>query len=596
MNTFPLIKTKITNEHIMAGVFLVLILYHLPLWFENPSRILRFLLLVGFGLFIDTLASILRYKRVWCCVSGAVTAAIISLIASSVPLWGQLTGVAVALILGKHLLGGTGKNFINPALTGVLFLFLYFGTPDTLFSSSWLTLPAIVLGLVFLTIRPYAGISFILGMLAAMDFSHELTISNILAYGVLFWGSLVLTDPVTVTRNPTIGSVIGFLAGLLPLLFFHSPVAVIGGILLAGPISVELTKLWKKPYERLNARTKIPKVSVAGDNQMTMIDLTGEDEVLSETSTDSQSLTKEEILKRVSKNGVFGMGGAAFSTSQKLRIVIETEVTDKHLIINAVECDPGLIHDKWILQNCFAEIAKGAELLHTCVNFKSAVLVVKDKNGLPTSAEFKIQQVPDRYPVGAEKILIEAVLKQCLSSDQIPAVAGILVLNIQTVYAVYQAVLQNRPVTTRYVTVANLMNRTARVVKVTLNRKLPEIMAAIYPGTVNIFAGGGIMQSYLAEDEAVVDHKVNFIAVGKMPDYKESPQCSKCGECNRNCPAGLPVKEIADLVDRGRLQDVAKYRVKECLSCGSCSYFCLAGRNLSARIKKARDFMSNNIA
>ena len=274
MNTFPLLKTKVSNEHMMAGVFIVLVLYHVPFWLEKPSGILRLLLLVGVGLLLDIPASFMRYKRIWCCVSGAVTAAMVSLLSVSVPLWGQIVGVVLALILGKHFLGGTGKNFINPALTGMLFVFPYFGIPDTLFSVSWLSLPALLLGLVFLTVRPYAGISFILGMLAAMSFRHELTLTNIMVYGVLFWGCLVLTDPVTVTPDPTIGSIIGFLSGLLPILLFQSPVAVFGGAILAGPISVLLTKLIKKSSGVRKAKAKIPKVYAGNMKEETIIDLT----------------------------------------------------------------------------------------------------------------------------------------------------------------------------------------------------------------------------------------------------------------------------------------------------------------------------------
>ena len=286
------------------------------------------------------------------------------------------------------------------------------------------------------------------------------------------------------------------------------------------------------------------------------------------------------------------MGGAAFSTNQKLRTVMEAEVKDKYLIINAVECDPGLIHDKWLLHNCFSEIEQGVDLLLSCVDFKSVVLAVKDENVRSDTNKIHIKKVASRYPIGAEKILIEAVLKQRLPSEQIPAAAGILVLNVQTVHAICRAVLQNKQINARYLTVANLFDKKARVVKVPLGMKLHEIMEVVYPGTVNIFSGGGIMQSKLTEEDAVVEHNTNFIATGRMPNYKESPQCSKCGECSRNCPSGLPVKQIADYVDMGMLNEATKYDVNTCLSCGSCSYFCPAGRNLAERVKSVKELMN----
>ena len=43
------------------------------------------------------------------------------------PLWQAALGIAVGLVIGKEIFGGTGKNFLNPALTGRAFL--YFAYP-----------------------------------------------------------------------------------------------------------------------------------------------------------------------------------------------------------------------------------------------------------------------------------------------------------------------------------------------------------------------------------------------------------------------------------------------------------------------------------
>ena len=97
------------------------------------------------------------------------------------------------------------------------------------------------------------------------------------------------------------------------------------------------------------------------------------------------------------------------------------------------------------------------------------------------------------------------------------------------------------------------------------------------------------MQAYLSDEDAVIDHSVNWIATGTYPSYKESPQCSKFGNCIKSCPSGLKVNLIADLVDQGRVEETEKFYVSECISCGSCSYSCPAGRNLAARVKTAKN-------
>lgn len=613
MKSYPFIRTKWSNEHIMAAVLLVLIFYHLPQWLDNPMSIISFFVLVIFGLVIDAIASIIRYKRMWCCVSGGVTAAMISLLTKDIPLWGKLIGVALALILGKHLFGGTGKNILNPAIIGVMLILPYFGIPEKFFSPSLLLLPAILLGLVFLKIRPYSGVGFMLGMILAMVIRQELTIDNIFAYGVFFWGCLVITDPVTVSPNPVVGGVMGLLAGSLPLLVTESPVMIVFGVLAINLFSKDLAKILEKSSSViLSPRMRIAKVFSDSITNIEMIDLTKDSYTIDNITKDNSTkdnftndintndyntktntkyhnpITKELILERLKANEVFGMGGAAFSTHRKIESTMAADTPEKHLIINGVECDPGLIHDEWLIHNHFKEICKGVELLKHCIQFSTVTLAVKHREGL-SEDHFRIHQVRDLYPVGAERVLIKEVLGKVIPMERIPAKEGILVLNIQTAYAISQSVLSNKKITTRYITVANLREKTAKVVKIDLGMKLQDIIEAVFPGAITILAGGGMMQARLVEEDAVTDPYVNFVATGMLPNYKESPQCSGCGNCSRNCPCSLPVKRIADFVDQKKLEETVKLRVKECISCGSCSYTCLAGNNLSAKVKYAKE-------
>jgi len=590
MKTFPLIRVKWSNEHSMAAVLLVLVLYHLPQWLDKPSGILSFLLLVAEGLLLDLSLNILRYHRMWCCVSAAVTAAMISVLSFGVPLGVRMLGVAIALLVGKHLWGGTGKNIINPAMIGLLFILIVYGIPYPFFPASFLLIPAAVLSLLFLKIRPFAGIGIILGMMSALLINGDFTLLNLLSYGVFFWGGIVLTDPVTVTSHPVAGSAAGFLVGFAALLYYPLSVSIIIGILALNLFSSAVESINDKNIGMQKSKLRIPKQVPYLQDQSQMVDLTDDRLELSpEEEIDKLELSADEILSRIKNNEVFGMGGAAFSTYQKLMTVLTARESQKYLLINGVECDPGLIHDYWLLRKYPNEITKGIELLCKCINFSAVHLAVKDLDRLEFSNNINTHKVLDYYPIGAEKILIANVLKKQIEYNQIPAACGILVLNVQTIYAIYQAVARNKPVNTRFLTVANLKTKSAKVVRVRLGMKLREVMEAMYPGVINVFAGGGLMQSYLAEEEAVVDKNINFIATSVFPNYKESPQCSKCGNCVRNCPVGLKVNLIADLVDQGKLSETKKYFAFECISCGSCSYLCLAGRNLSDRVKTAKE-------
>lgn len=592
MNTFPLIRTKWSNEHLMAAVFLAVTAYHIPVWRINPAEVAVFLLLVSTGLLVDVVCNLLRYKRIWCSVSAAVTAGILSALTIGVPMWGRVLGLLIALIPGKHIWGGTGKNPLNPAMVGLLPLLFMFHINFPIFPNSWLLLPGAILSLPFLLIRPYAGIGYLIGLGAVM-LQHGFTPKEMLICGGLFFACLVITDPVTVTREPFIGLTGGILAGFVGLYFFESPLYAVISILALNLLSYTLERASGKTQSGLLklTRLKLPKLYSTLGLPSELLDLTGE--TISNHAPHQGNLLPEEILNRIKRAEVFGMGGAGFDTYRKLISVINSREEEKHFILNGVECDPGLIHDRWLLKTSPEAIYSGMKLISSCIDFKSVTLAVKEMKGLRFPEDLKLCQVSTQYPAGAEKLLISKVLHKELSREQHPAECGILILNVQTIYSVYEAVYGNKKADTRYITVADLRVPEAKVAKVRLGMKVHKVLEAAYPGTVNAFAGGGLMQAYMAEEEAVVDRNVNLIAAAQFPRYKESPQCSGCGACAENCPAGLRVNHIADLVDSGRVKEAAGYHPEACINCGSCSYTCLAGRNLALRVKEAKAAVLN---
>ncbi len=588
MITFPLIRSKRTNEQVMSDVFKILLLYHLPLWVKDPVEILRFLLLVSAGTLIDVIFSLIHYKKVWCCVSGAITAAIINLLTTGAPLWGQLLGVVIGLVVGKHLWGGTGKNILNPAMVGLFWVMLLFPVEFPFFRATLLLLPALLLGFLFLKIRPFAGAGFIVGMLAAMIVFRGFSPHDVITYGVLFWSCLIMTDPVTVTGHKTVGAICGLLAGFAVYLFRLTPTIIPLCILMVNLVSSVAEEITGRKPLPFQTNFRIPKAVTGKAYHNKLIDLSGQ-EKKDDAEEDFSSLSGEEIFNRIQKNEVFGMGGAAFPTHRKLTSLLNSGEQAKHLIINGVECDPGLIHDVWLLRNCTKEIQKGIDILKQWIGFDSVSLAVKSQEELDYAKTVRQVTVPDSYPIGYERLLIKRVLGREITNQQLPAEAGILVLNVQTVYSIWQAVSLNQKIDSRFLTVADLKQRSAQVVRVKLGSSLKSVLEAVYPGEVNIFTGGGIMQAYLAEDASVVEKGTNLIATGNYPHYKESPQCSHCESCRRHCPAGLKVDRIAELVDSGKAKNTQKYHVSNCIGCGSCSYSCPGGRNLAARVKLAKD-------
>ena len=281
-------------------------------------------------------------------------------------------------------------------------------------------------------------------------------------------------------------------------------------------------------------------------------------------------------MRKIRDCEVVGLGGAAFRSYKKIEAVKNSRAEKKHFIINAVECDPGLIHDNWLLRQFPEELNQGIKLISSSINFNKIILATKENIKTNLSSEVEIKKVPNFYPIGAEKVLINKILDICFPNNIIPAHKGILVLNIQTIYAIYKAVYLNEKATSKYITIANLKKEEARPVKVELGSRILELMDDIYPGEGPIFEGGGIMQSRRISKGDVIQKTTNFLAVSEIPYYKESPLCSRCGLCIKKCINNLEVYKIADLIDQGEIEETVKYNPEKCISCGACSYHCLA--------------------
>jgi len=594
MRAFPLIRNKWSNDHIMAVLFCVLLLYMLPGWIGRPSDILIFAAILALSLILDEIFASSRHKRMICSVSAAVTAAVIHVITPGIPLWGKFIGVFIAIVPGKQLWGGTGKNPLNPAMLGYIVIRLIFAGADFTLAPSYLFIPALLLSLPFALFRPFAALGFVAGTLLPA-LTGQTAYSGQLAVMAVFFGCIVLTDPVTVTPLKTAGFVGGLSCAFIPALTANPGIMMPAFILMFNMASCLIDLYVTTPRRKLftgfrKLKDPYPARKSAQGN---MIDLTeasaGKSEHVADNFDNWLKEDPESIIRKIQINDVYGMGGAAFPTYKKLRTVMDSNVKSKYFIINGAECDPGLIHDKWLLANRCEDVVKGIRLITRCIDFSGVILAVKDKSGLNIPDDISVYRVGDFYPAGYERFLIKSILKKNMPAGFIPAKLGILVLNVQTVLAVYEAVCLDKKPDRRYITISDLKKGNAVVAKVKTGTPVMEAIKKIYPDSSAVFAGGGVMQARMAEDTDLIQNDINMLAAAEMPRYKESPLCSKCGLCVEACPQGLLINRIAELADENRHKLAEKYSPELCIGCGVCSYVCLAGRNLSAAVSEVKE-------
>lgn len=340
--------------------------------------------------------------------------------------------------------------------------------------------------------------------------------------------------------------------------------------------------------EHKGIRRKYPKATIGKVVQLREFDnfydltATAGENTAKSAAADCKTLdlTKEEFLALIKKQGVYGLSGSGFPTDKKIQTVIESGVKDKYLIVNGAECDPGLLHDGWLLENRLSEIESGIQILDKYIGFSEIIVATKEDINSKGN-EYKFHKVPNRYPVGAEKILIQETLGIHMEQNEIPAGKGILVLNVQTVFSVYEAVCRGCQVDTRFLTVADITTGEAVIARVSLHTNVNDALIRIMGDRKEktVFFGGGIMMAGKAGPDDVIDVKTNFIGYGNDVDYQQNEKCKKCGACVRNCPMDIQVSKIIQALEKGEITKAREFQPEKCIKCGTCTYFCRAGKN-----------------
>ncbi len=326
-------------------------------------------------------------------------------------------------------------------------------------------------------------------------------------------------------------------------------------------------------------------IDVEGDEWETEIIRT--DELMSDIK-DSQS----EILDKISKCGLVGMGGATFPTHVKL--VPPPGNKAEILIINAVECEPYLTSDHELMLEKSNEIFVGIQILMKAINVNRAVIGIENNkkdaiqkftNIAKSYIGIEVMPLRVQYPQGGEKQLIDAVMNRQIASGALPISVGAVVQNVGTAFAVYEAVQKNKPLIERVVTV------TGKDVKMPCNvlsrigipmQNLIDFAGGIPESTAKIISGGPMMGKSIASTEIPVTKGTSGILL--MPSFeakrKAMKNCIRCGKCVSVCPMGLNPTLLQNLTEYNVLDRAEKNSITDCIECGSCSYTCPADRPL----------------
>lgn len=297
--------------------------------------------------------------------------------------------------------------------------------------------------------------------------------------------------------------------------------------------------------------------------------------------------------------GIVGLGGAAFPTAVKLAPPQDTPV--ETVILNGCECEPYLTCDHRVMIEEPERVVAGGHAIARIVGARRLVIGVEDNK--PDAAEairshagddVELLVLPTRYPQGAEKQLIWAVLGQEVPHGKLPAATGALVHNVSTAVAVAEALERRRPLMERVVTVTGRVARPANFLTLlgTPVSFLIEAAGGLTGERGRIVAGGPMTGMALADlDVPIVKGTSGVVALGPSdtaPAVLGDQPCIRCGRCSQACPILLEPFALGIYANRSDWEASDSYHALDCIECGCCSYVCPTRRPLVQLIRRAK--------
>jgi Na+-translocating ferredoxin:NAD+ oxidoreductase subunit C len=303
-------------------------------------------------------------------------------------------------------------------------------------------------------------------------------------------------------------------------------------------------------------------------------------------------LTPEEIITKCLEAGIAGLGGATFPTHVKLTVPSGKKCD--LLIINGVECEPFLTSDHRLMLEKGEEILIGVTILMRALRVERAMIGIENNKRdaiahlTKLAAGFKgitVHGLKVKYPQGAEKQLIKALINREVPSARLPLDVGTVVHNVGTAFSVYEAVQKNKPLFERVVTItgkslANPGNYFARIG--TPVRMLIEAAGGLPDDTGKIVNGGPMMGKAVGSIDVPVVKGTSGIILfpASESERTESKPCIRCSKCVSVCPQGLEPFLLMTLSEKSLFERAEQEKITDCMECGSCSYTCPADRPL----------------
>jgi electron transport complex protein RnfC len=303
--------------------------------------------------------------------------------------------------------------------------------------------------------------------------------------------------------------------------------------------------------------------------------------------TSPDGLDGARIKEIIKEAGLVGMGGATFPTHVKLSPP-EGKPIDT-LIINGAECEPYLTADHRLMLEAPERVVTGAQLMGKVLGVErifiaveankrdaAAALAAAVKNGGPSVVTLKV-----KYPQGAEKQLIKALVNRSVPSGGLPMDVKVVVQNVGTASAVCEAVTDGRPLISRYTTVTGPGIKSPANLKARIGTPISQVIeqcGGLTADVRKVILGGPMMGLAVWDFSVPVMKGTSGILALTASHIDKNPEgpCLRCGNCVRVCPMGLVPLMFARHTQLGAFERAEEFNVMDCIECGCCAYECPA--------------------
>ncbi|HCA22030.1 MAG TPA: electron transport complex subunit RsxC [Lachnospiraceae bacterium] len=337
----------------------------------------------------------------------------------------------------------------------------------------------------------------------------------------------------------------------------------------------------------------VESIVIENDNQYEQIDFSANIKNL-------ETLYREDVIDIIKEAGIVGMGGAGFPTHVKLSPKNESEIDT--IIVNGAECEPYLTSDYRRMIEEPEKVLIGLQIVVNLFDRARGIIAIEDnkpaaikklKELTKGQPRLSVRVLKTKYPQGAERQLIYASTGRYVNSKMLPADAGVIVQNVDTIIAIYEAVIEGKPLLSRVVTVTGDCIAEPKNFIVPLGTSFRELIDAAggyKMDPAKVIAGGPMMGKAIYSLDIPVTKGTSAILALSHDDVADSEPsaCIKCGRCIDICPGRVMPNQLCDLAEHAKYDAFVEKGGMECCECGCCSYVCPAKRHLTQTIAGTR--------